>query len=78
MHTPTALGVRIKARLDEMERSTNWFARKMGLEGSHVHRWLTGERPILRSHIPKIAEILGVSEESLLMPEDEAAKRPAA
>jgi len=56
---------RILARLEELERNQAWLARKLEVDLSTVYRWLTGERPIPRRRLPKIAAVLGVHVEYL-------------
>jgi plasmid maintenance system antidote protein VapI len=57
-------------RLDELERSSSWLARKIGLSPSHLFHILHGRRPLHPIFRLRIAQVLGVSDE-LLFPEEE-------
>jgi hypothetical protein len=58
-------GTRILPILQERERSRSWFARKLGMHPSHVHRVLLGQLPISTYFVERACAVLEMPEEAL-------------
>ena len=58
-------GTRILPILHERERSQAWFARKLGMHPSHVHRVLNGHLPISTLFVERACAVLDLPEEAL-------------
>lgn len=58
-------GTRILPILVERERSMSWFARKVGMHPSHVHRVLHGRSPISAYFVERACAVLDMPEEAL-------------
>lgn len=61
----TALG----AVMAEQGRRQDWLAARAGYTTAHVNRLVLGRTPMTRQAAERLAPILGVSVECLLMPE---------
>lgn len=59
----TPLGVEVKKRLIEMQRTQVWLAAEVGTSKRYLGHILTGYRSG-ESYIPKIKQVLGLDEET--------------
>jgi len=61
MTVPTERGRILRAT----GRTQAWLARQLQMDPSSISRWVRGERPTPRHHLPRIAEALDVDEQTL-------------
>jgi transcriptional regulator with XRE-family HTH domain len=52
------LGIRIRARLDEMGYSQTWLARRVNKEQSTVSRWIDGTRSVTTPDLRLLSRVL--------------------
>ena len=57
----THLGVKIKNRLTELNKTQYELAKEIGTSSNYLYLIMTGERSG-RSYLPKIGEVLGIEE----------------
>lgn len=69
--TGTPIAERVLDLLVAQERPRSWLARKAGVSDSHLHRVLTGERPLTRSLAGRMADVLGVPVETFIEEESD-------
>lgn len=55
----------ILKRLEELDRSQGWLARKLGVHPSTVHRWVKHSTTFLPQRQREVALVLGVQVEEL-------------
>jgi hypothetical protein len=55
----------ILKRLQELDRTQGWLARKLGVDPSTVNRWVKGTAPILPHRQRELALALGVRVEDI-------------
>ena len=57
---------RVRAVLSDQERSQAWLARKINMNETLLSHYMAGRRPLPRTLIPRMAQVLGVAESVLL------------
>jgi len=64
------LNTHVVTRLSQLRWSRVWLAREMGVSRAVLHRMMTDDAKL--SEVERLAEVLGVSSQWLLRPNEEA------
>ncbi len=69
--SPVPVRVRLRSFLDERGVRYSWVAARLGITPSYMTRLMDEERPLIRRHAARLAEIFGVPIETFLAGEDQ-------